>query len=301
MFQIHNKKGIGITFNWVFAVIAGGIIFMFFVGFAAENMDLFGKLTAMRVSEELNSAFSGLKTTLVSTSISFDRDINLEFKCDGEREKLIVGWRSGRNLYDNLVFSPEEMEGSEFLLMTKSWKVPYRVDNFIFISDDRDYCLENPPVDFGNDLPDDFKDLLLDIDTVPSCNGEKIIFENGVAPNFCKDDSDIKVYYSTLVNSGERYGGICPKNSIDTPLAFFGDAMIYAAIFGDQFECLYPLIEEKLRIMSEVYKNKAIKVRANDMVDEIENLATIGDIDYYYETVETQNKNFIGEGNNAVF
>jgi len=301
MFQIHNKRGIGITFNWVFAVIAGAIIFMFFVGFAAENMDLFGKLTAMRVSEELNTAFSGLKTTLVSTSISFDRDINLEFKCiDGKKEKLIVGWRSGRNLYDNLVFSPEEMEGSEFLLMTKSWKVPYRVDNFIFISDNRNYCLEDPPADFGKDLPDDFKGLLNNDD---DCEGKKIIFNLNLNPCDTFNKEEININYKED-SVGNFYGTICGKNEDRTwgPLNFYGDAMIYAAIFGDQFSCLYPLIEEKLRIMSDVYVNKATRVGANDIANNIRNLKTIEKIDYtYYETVETQNKNLIGEEGNAVF
>ena len=72
--QLFHKKGIELTFNWIFAIIAGGMIFLFLGYFAAQNTDLFGKMTSVRVSEELNIAFSGLKTGVVDTKIGFDKD-----------------------------------------------------------------------------------------------------------------------------------------------------------------------------------------------------------------------------------
>jgi len=289
---MYNKKGIEITFSWIFAIIAGTLIFLFFVGFAADNMDLFGKLTAIRVSEEMNSAFTGLKTGLVSTSLSFNKEVKLQFKCIGEKkEKLIVGWRSGKNLYDNLVFSPEELNGNEFLLMTKSWNVPYKVDNFIFISDKRNYCLIKTPYELKNKLPSDFESLL----KYESCNGKTITFSQD--ENNCSSFFTINYEYDSVNN---LYGSICLGDG--KPLLFYGDAMIYAAIFGDQFDCLYPLIEEKFKIMRDVYLNKIVDISCSNkggLQNAITNMDTINKIQTYFNNIDDLNKALIGEGCNV--
>jgi len=301
---MYNKKGIEITFSWIFAIIAGTLIFLFFIGFAADNMDLFGKLTAMRVSEEMNSAFTGLKTGLVSTSLSFNKEIKLQFKCIGEKkEKLIVGYRSGKNLYDNLVFSPEELNGNEFLLMTKSWNVPYKVDNFIFISDNRKYSLnglnQNEFDKLKNDLPDDFKSLI----ERNTGNGKIIEFKSDNSPNTCNKLTNDIVYYFIDTNNGEMYGKICTKNMENkSPLDFYGDDMIYAAIFGDQFDCLYPLIGEKFNIMRDVYLQKIGRITGCDkggLQNAITSMDTINKIQTYFDSIDTKNKALIGKGCNV--
>jgi len=301
---MYNKKGIEITFSWIFAIIAGTLIFLFFVGFAAENMDLFGKLTAMRVSEEMNSAFTGLKTGLVSTSLSFNKEVKLQFKCIGEKkEKLIVGYRSGKNLYDNLVFSPEELNGNEFLLMTKSWNVPYKVDNFIFISDkNRKFFLDGDvPDGLIDNLPDDFKVLF---NTLKG-NANKIVnfVSSGSKCDNTVNGNEININYQKD-SSDNFYGTICGKDSKGTSWAldFYGDAMIYAAIFGDQFDCLYPLMEEKFKIMRDVYLQKISSITGCDkggLQSAITNMDTINKIQTYFDSIDTKNKALIGEGCNV--
>ena len=59
VFKFQNKRGISIIFNWIFSLIAGVVILSFLIYFAVQNTDLFGKVTAKVVAEELDILFSG--------------------------------------------------------------------------------------------------------------------------------------------------------------------------------------------------------------------------------------------------
>jgi len=107
-----NKKGITIAFNWLFSVIVGIFIFLFFAWFAVQNTDLFGNVTTQRVVEELDIAFTGFKSSLVGTTLNFGKPIELEFKCDilGEfppysyEERMLINKKAGKNLKGKIVF-----------------------------------------------------------------------------------------------------------------------------------------------------------------------------------------------------
>ena len=97
-----DKNGFAISFSWLFSIIVGMSIFLFFVWFAVQQTDLFGNLTAQVAVEELDIAFTGFKSSLVGTSLDFGKIIDLEFKCDPDetlgKEKMFINGRAGKSL-----------------------------------------------------------------------------------------------------------------------------------------------------------------------------------------------------------
>ena len=127
-----------------------------------------------------------------------------------------------------------------------------------------------------------------------------------LAPN-----EDVKIY---LLDNDGNYGYICAKNDEGNieEYPFYGDAMIYAAIFGDQFGCLHEVLVEKLKIMSSVYDKKIDSIGSskctliyNEMKLSLANLANLENNLIGFKNavgvVESKNKELIANGYEPVF
>ena len=139
MFKFHDKRGIGIVFNWIFSLVVGIVILGFLIYFAVQNTDLFGKVTAKVVAEELDVLFSGYETTKTSSSLEFGREVKLDFKCKNKKQEFEVNGRGGKNVWGKIIFAPKEIKASKINILTESWNVPFRVANFIYVWDEISY------------------------------------------------------------------------------------------------------------------------------------------------------------------
>src|SRR3989344_5590277 len=129
-----NKKGFEASLSWLFAVIAGIVILLFFVYFSIQHTDLFGKLTAQRAAEELDITFTGIKSTLSLTTLEFGKKIDLKFTCNNEiGEKVYINNKGGKTLKGNIVFAPDGNSDS-FNVWTLDWNAPFKITNFIFLN-----------------------------------------------------------------------------------------------------------------------------------------------------------------------
>lgn len=228
-----NKRGLEITFNWIFAIIAGSMVFSFLIYFGVQHTDLFGRLTYQVVSEELDTAFSGLKTTNVETVLDFEKEVELEFKCDSGVEKLYINGKAGKTLYDNIVFVPnKKLKGSRFYLKTKEWKMPFKVTNFIFI---------------------DTEDVNIIDDDTNILDFEKYRYE-GCSPNgYCYDDlKEIAIKKS--------------KNVIDLYIAKI-DKLYNLNIIANYCSFYYDTIREDLRRLK-IFLDSGSDIK--DILDDIE-------------------------------
>ena len=155
-----NKKGIAISFNWIFSMIAGVLILIFLVYFAVQNTDLFGNVTSKVVSEELEILFSGIETIKTKTSLNFDKNVELRFSCNQGKQVLNVNGKSGNSLKGKIVFAPNIVESDVFNITTQPWNVPFRVANFIYLWDEGyEFSRDAPEIDLIDELIGDEKKL----------------------------------------------------------------------------------------------------------------------------------------------
>jgi len=264
-----NKKGFAVMFSWVFSVLAGIIIFLSLVYFAVQHTDLFGKISEQVAVEELDIAFASLKSSLIGTTLELDKPIKLEFKCGGGtdfEEKLFVNGIAGKTLRGKIIFAPEESNSYKFNIFTLDWNAPFKITNFIFLTDKHYNFIDLPEV-LRNKIPDNIKsgtqnigvnfEFAEDLGTINSCvYGDK------------------KVYYKYDDKLEEYYGKICIGDT--NPYPFVGTAFIFAAIFSDQnnFKCLYDLAVEKSKDIAKIYAKKLENIECRNELtkEEVEGL-----------------------------
>ena len=242
-----NKRGVAVVFDWIFSIVAGVLVFSFLIYFAVQHTDLFGKVTARVVAEELDVLFSGYETAQVKAILDFGRRTELEFDCDNGVQHFKINGRDGKTFWDKIVFSPDLVEGEKIDVATFSWNVPFRAANFIYLWDRR-YEFEDAPINFDFFEPQKIKNKV-----------EKVKFSKPVNSNFNCDfaEKDTKtIYYD--IKEGEYQGYVCFNGKDDTPVKFFGEAMMMGAIVTDKdnFICAKELINKKLEIMKRVFENK---------------------------------------------
>tara|TARA_Y100000034_G_scaffold107695_1_gene137484 strand:- start:343 stop:1224 length:882 start_codon:yes stop_codon:yes gene_type:complete len=232
VFKFQNKRGISIIFNWIFSLIVGVVILSFLIYFAVQNTDLFGKVTAKVVAEELDILFSGYETTKTSSSLDFGREVKLGFECKNGKQSFEVNGKGGTKVWGKIIFAPKEIETNKIKILTESWNVPFRVANFIYIWDENE---------------------LGDIENFNSLNG--VQKDPSRIGNFPCSGNDKQIYYDET-SEGDYIGKVCFDKKGEV---FYGKALLLGAILTDDYEtfsCLNEIAKERFNLMEEVYSEK---------------------------------------------
>jgi hypothetical protein len=124
------KNGqIQVQLNWIFVLIAGAIILTFFVSMILVFKGGSEEQLNYKVLSKLDTLFTGAGVSVGTTSLIEIPKAEIEFSCDAFRisqAKIDFGKR--------LVFSPSRLEGDRLVTFTHDWSVPFRVDNFLFVT-----------------------------------------------------------------------------------------------------------------------------------------------------------------------
>src|SRR3989344_1453259 len=258
-----NKKGFAVMFDWIFSIVAGVLIFSFLIYFAVQHTDLFGKITAKVVAEELDVMFSQYETTETKSVLDFGKGVELEFKCDegDKRQWFKVNDRDGKDVWGKIIFAPEKIKSDKINVATASWNVPFRVANFVYLWDKR-YELDYDP-DFelpqwlSSSLPGDVKINFLQDSSLSSDMIE------GDCPHFGSrltadgKTYDKMIYYDKDATGKDVKGYICFKDKKRS--FFYGKAMMMGAVFTDskeEFDCVKKAAVNRFKIVNNVYDEK---------------------------------------------
>ncbi|MEM4244795.1 MAG: hypothetical protein QXR60_01140 [Candidatus Nanoarchaeia archaeon] len=276
------------VFKYIFVMVAGGIILLFFVKFAMDMVSTGEKVT----SAELGYLFD---ESLNALSVSEDQsepipgdpwpsDITINVGVGPNCGKFSSGgsWFSA----NKIIFSPSILKGRQLLAWTQSWYYPFEVDNFYFLTVKRSkYYLVYPsdsnvmsfvksidsialPSDTLEHIPKSF-----DVESIPESQVvgklgsaaqydfvKFVFFKNAKIPaNF--NARYVKIDYSEC--EADFDDDDC-RGKVDFPNGkssfFVGKPMLYGAIFTDDYEtynCQLSRIYSRLSLMSEFYSKKA--------------------------------------------
>jgi len=132
-----SKKGqLEIGFNWIYVLIAGTVILMFFVGIVIRQATVSEEKLSGTVLREIEGIFTGASLSQETVyPIDLPR-VNLEFTCDeltGYSDYSIKGGTRAETSWQP-IFAPEELETQRLLTWTLGWDFPFPVINYLFIS-----------------------------------------------------------------------------------------------------------------------------------------------------------------------
>ncbi|PIY59826.1 hypothetical protein COY95_05030, partial [Candidatus Woesearchaeota archaeon CG_4_10_14_0_8_um_filter_47_5] len=282
----RNRKGITSTiFNWIFVLIVGGILFIFFMNIAMRQKTISEEKTARTLLRDLKSIIIGSKVSTSSTNVLQLPKKKIEYDC----QALHIGGVA-RPVSKWPIFSPGEIEGRELIVWSEDWSVGYRIANFLYMSYPEVryvFVADNPGTDptdkFIKDLyttmPEVFtKELLTSaqFQSIPDKNDKKVRFITGlditsVPPALQKkkdgDVTGIKIvphnpsmyrYHTATISFINKKGTSFIPFPGPVPDSYYTleNASLYGAIFADdarQYECVMKNAFEEFGIITSVY------------------------------------------------
>lgn len=310
---MKKKAQASVPFQWIFILIAGTIILIFFVNIVMKQKDISEKKISMQILNDLGPIIAGAGASQFDTVNEIDiPKTSISFVCDktGYSEYSITGTGMHEDTSTEIIVSPNEIKGKKMITWTLPWDMPFKADNFLILtSDDVKYIFvydneleplkerieaELPKQEHinyifvkTNELADieDYQNYKIRFVFVGSLNPE-----SAQLPEFVKkmpdyDVSAVKIsegkiqYYRKKGNSLTAEGGDVQLYSSEFSIK---DPALYSAIFAEDaeyYECVLRKAFRRLSFVAELYSGK---------IKELKNGYT-GNCQYFY-TADDANK-----------
>jgi len=126
-----KKRGmIEVHFNWIFVLIAGAVIFVFFINIVNKQREFSDIKTSSTIITNLESILTGAQVSTGTVNIVDMPRIDIGFECN----RYFIG-PAPKQTKGNVIFAPSLLKGKQMITWALDWNMPYRVTNFLFITD----------------------------------------------------------------------------------------------------------------------------------------------------------------------
>lgn len=285
-----RKAQIEVQFNWIFVLIVGAVIMVFFITVVNKQRGAAEITLSSDVLLELEKVIAGVAVSADKTFLVTLPNVPVIYDCDESCACSIQIEGSGAQdiaIRNNPVFAPDSLKGLKVVMWSQEFNAPFRATNFFYMTSPQaryliedsargDYLYDNLPpkkiIEEGIDQPAFTKELFDDLDAIEDLNSYKvklIFYETTPAvvpsalqsmPN--KDVSAIKineddkeiVFYEKIGNS---FNEKSTTNYIES-------ASLYAAVFSetsDMYECMMEIAFENLNTVSQVYAQRSLQLQ----------------------------------------
>ena len=258
--MVKNKKAIAMSFNWIFALLAGSVILILAIYATTRYIQTSEQVIYTETAAQLISLLDPLETGLASgksDEINFKKESRIYLDCNslnnhpfGQQtiafsEKTFgdkFGEKGGEvNIKNKYVFAENIVEGKKMSIFSKPFEMGFKVADIIIINSE-DYCFYQAP----NEVIDEIEDLgiknIYFSDDLNNCTGTSVCFMGS--------GCDINILNNKVVKGNEEL--------------YYTDSLIYAAIFSssENYECNIKRLVNKFNELSLVYIDK-IKIIEN--------------------------------------
>lgn len=136
-----KRAQLEVTFNWVYVLIAGAVILLFFGGIVvkqkAASEDNLSRM-AMNIMDKIFAGARAAEKTKDFVDISGLADYTFYFDCDNEVSTYgLKGYSNPKEDTVHALFAPLELQGARMVLWSLPYKLPYKVMDFLFITTDK--------------------------------------------------------------------------------------------------------------------------------------------------------------------
>jgi hypothetical protein len=274
---MNHKAQMASPLSFIFAIIIGGVVFLFLVGFAYNFLALSGSLSAAETVQALNDEFSAFS---ISESAEKAIDYNQDFDFTVYEGKITSNQQT--QSIDQILFSPLKIKGDQLFVATKALELPYKVGNLFYLGDgstvyiliydsDSEEVVDDL-VNSYNSIPNNFPSYAFSITQV-SANVQELseltaqyssvrfVFFTGYDKILDDIQSTFSSYEILEVESSEEDYAFGVVTFPDGEEAIYLDypLLVGAMVAADSHSYLYnlDLVMEKLSIVTGVYYDKA--------------------------------------------
>ncbi len=291
--MISKKRGmIELNFHWIFILIAGAIIFIFFINIVNKQREFSEVRASGTIITNLEAILIGAQISTDTVNIIDMPKADIGFECN----RFFIG-SIPRQTKGNVIFSPDLLKGKELITWALDWNMPYRVTNFLYLTDPQlRYIIVDKPNIPGekvfDELPKEInKEIINDTASIINKNNYKVKFIffddfDGIFDDFnnkynkltksLKKMSDedvtgiiIKAEFTTdniIPNTG--YMEFIQKEgsewkTIGTTTSYIKKEALYGAIFAadvKMYNCVMRKAFKKLNLVTKIYLDRSDKL-----------------------------------------
>lgn len=144
--QNRKKAQLTLTFNWIYVLIAGAVILLFFVGIVVKQKSVSQTQLEGDVVKILESILTGA-TVSEQTKNFIDtsglRDFTLEFVCEldpggGFRDVFSHYGIEGRSARVEtpieVIFAPQKIQTTQLIVWSMPFELPFKIMDFLFVT-----------------------------------------------------------------------------------------------------------------------------------------------------------------------
>ena len=276
---MDSKKGFEIQFNWIFVLIVGAAILLFFTVIIYKQRGISQSSTKITLLKEIEKIISGASASTDTTNIITFPNANIKIDCN----KISIDEVSKQ--YQNLIlFAPSQIKGSELMTLTLAFNTPYRSTNLLYMTNkqiryifigDNDFAKETIKA-FPSELKKEIYSLY-DSTKIKYFNDNKVrlVFANSLfsassaAPSSLAkmQDSDISaVKISGDIEKGqlefyERKGNSWTSKGTSV---YIGKCSLLGAVYSDdllKYECNMKNVFSRLSLVTSVYEDRTSELK----------------------------------------
>jgi hypothetical protein len=291
---------ISIQFNWIFILIVGGIILLFFGSVIKTQTSLSKSKIATTILNDLDAISTGAEVSRGTIQVINIPNLDLGFRCS-ETCSCTYSLSNIQVPYgDKILFSPNQIKGSRMLAWTFDWSMPFRVTNLVYMTSPevKYVLLDTTADDFPDELFDSLPPRIMEIEESEELIYNKQLqdvnnvdrvekegnyktrfiafddsyqFNQGIPTNYL-DVADTAVT-ALRVRGNKEKGTLTFFKKVDddwipesNELPYIGESMLYAAIFSENkeiYQCGIERIFEKMQYVTDVYRLKNDDLIAN--------------------------------------
>ncbi len=289
-YNVNNKMKQGqiqVTFNWVYVLIAGAVILMFFIGLVVRQQSISEERLAVDVIEIMESIFTGAEVSEKTKNVidtSGLVDYTFYFSCfDKVTEYGIEGTSAGIQNNVDSIFTPNTLQTAELIAWSLPYNLPYKITDFLFITSSNTKYVVLGQTPFALEFIDSTKEFNVEQGLEELEAGDnyqfRIIDTTGVeiqdgrkTPSALRDVNDDRVTAvsftgsegGTRVEYFQKQGITWRSQGRPMPIVSLGgkrDAAKYAAIFAGSAEMYWCGMQKAFTRLQNINKIQAAKLQ----------------------------------------
>jgi len=275
---MKKKADIEIQFNWIFILIAGAVILLFFISIINNQKKVSDEKIAHISLTNLESILMGAETIPGTLHTIETPNVDIKFDCNN----YYIG-NTKKDIKDSVVFAPSLIKGKQMQVLTLDFDMPFRITNFVYVT--------HPNIRYifvYNDSDNDSKKLIKEINSTLPDNFKREIYSNLPDPLQDKNNYKIKVvFFYNLTNipnqiksAGKDIGivivdptqaskeikfyNLTNNNFVQAGNSYYFDtSTLIGAIFSEnmqEYNCTIQKALKKTNIVSKIYEKRVEKL-----------------------------------------
>lgn len=276
-----DKKGFEIQFNWLFVLVAGTAILLFFTVVVLKQKSVAETSTKATVLKSIEAIITGAGVNSGITNIISIPESSIDVSCN----RISLGGVSKQ--YQKLIlFAPSVIKGNKIISQTLDFSVPYRATNLLYVTSPKlRYIIigdNNLAKEINKSLPSELKKEFYK-SAPPKIRNEnnykiKFIFLGDVDEKVLKEFEGMQDSDVTAINiNGDDEKGVIEyyqKNRLTWALKgmsyYLSKSSLLGAVYTDNLEtyqCNMEDVFSRLNLVTKIFMERTQKLKTGHVSD----------------------------------